>query len=123
MWPQQLFAKLPGGDDYNKRLSTERANTVRDFFISQGLDGDTITAVGFGSENSQVSAGCVKKYGTDDLAEIDRLTAKELTATLAERKSMDESLAKFNNTHTVLVSCMAADRRVEIIIEQTKEEE
>lgn len=111
-----------GGNDYNKRLSTERANTVRDFFISLGLDGDTITAAGFGPENSQVSVACMKKYGKDDMQEIDRLTAKELTATPAERKRMDAALAKFNNTHSELIGCMAADRRVEITIEQTKEE-
>jgi hypothetical protein len=35
---------------------------------------------------------------------------------------MDAALAKFNNTHSELIGCMAADRRVEITIEQTKEE-
>ncbi len=117
------YTDTVGGADYNKRLSTERANTVRDFFISKGLDGDTITAAGFGPENSQVSAACIKKYGKDDMQEIDRLTAKELTATPAEKKRMNEALARFDKMHTDLVNCMAADRRVEITIEQTKEEE
>lgn len=110
-----------GSDAYNNRLSTERANAVKDFFISQGLDGGTITAAGFGSQNSQVSTACIKKYGKDDMAEIDRLTAKEKTATAAEKKRMNEALAKFDKTHTELVNCTAADRRVEITIEQTKE--
>ena len=110
-----------GSADYNNRLSTERANAVKDFFISQGLDGGTITAAGFGSQNSQVSTACIKKYGNDDMAEIDRLTAKEKTATAAEKKRMNEALAKFDKTHTELVNCTAADRRVEITIEQTKE--
>jgi outer membrane protein OmpA-like peptidoglycan-associated protein len=110
-----------GSDAYNNRLSTERANAVKDFFIGQGLDGGTITAGGFGSQNSQVSTACIKKYGKDDMAEIDRLTAKEKTATAAEKKRMNEALAKFDKTHTELVNCTAADRRVEITIEQTKE--
>lgn len=110
-----------GSDAYNNRLSTERANAVKDFFIGQGLDGGTITAAGFGSQNSQVSTACIKKYGKDDMAEIDRLTAKEKTATAAEKKRMNEALAKFDKTHTELVNCTAADRRVEITIEQTKE--
>ena len=110
-----------GSDAYNNRLSTERANAVKDFFIGQGLDGGTITAAGFGSQNSQVSTACIKKYGKDDMAEIDRLTAKEKTATAAEKKRMNEALAKFDKTHTELVNCTAADRRVENTIEQTKE--
>ena len=110
-----------GSDAYNNRLSTERANAVKDFFIGQGLDGGTITAAGFGSQNSQVSTACIKKYGKDDMAEIDRLTAKEKTATAAEKKRMNEALAKFDKTHTELVNRTAADRRVEITIEQTKE--
>lgn len=110
-----------GSADYNNRLSTERANAVKDFFISQGLDGGTITAAGFGPQNSQVSTACIKKYGKDDMAEIDRLTAKEKTATAAEKKRMNEALAKFDKTHTELVNCTAADRRVEITIDQTKE--
>ncbi len=83
-----------GSDAYNNRLSTERANAVKDFFIGQGLDGGTITAAGFGSQNSQVSTACIKKYGKDDMAEIDRLTAKEKTATAAEKKRNKESLSK-----------------------------
>mgnify|MGYP003473558027 FL=1 len=110
-----------GSDAYNNRLSTDRADAVKDFFIGQGLDGGTITAAGFGSQNSQVSTACIKKYGKDDMAEIDRLTAKEKTATAAEKKRMNEALAKFDKTHTELVNCTAADRRVEITIEQTKE--
>ena len=33
-----------GSDAYNNRLSTERANAVKDFFIGQGLDGGPITS-------------------------------------------------------------------------------
>jgi outer membrane protein OmpA-like peptidoglycan-associated protein len=37
-----------GGDEYNMTLSDRRANAVRDYLVSQGLNGGTITAQGFG---------------------------------------------------------------------------
>lgn len=37
-----------GGDEYNQKLSEQRANSVRDFLVSQGVRPDTITARGFG---------------------------------------------------------------------------
>ena len=40
-----------GGDEYNMKLSQDRANTVRDFLVSQGVVADNITAEGFGKAN------------------------------------------------------------------------
>ncbi len=37
-----------GGDDYNMRLSENRANSVRSYLLQQGLIPDNITAKGFG---------------------------------------------------------------------------
>jgi outer membrane protein OmpA-like peptidoglycan-associated protein len=37
-----------GGDDYNMKLSENRANAVRDYLLGQGLNGGSITAEGFG---------------------------------------------------------------------------
>ena len=37
-----------GGDEYNMKLSENRANTVRDYLISQGINPDNVTAQGFG---------------------------------------------------------------------------
>jgi outer membrane protein OmpA-like peptidoglycan-associated protein len=37
-----------GEDDYDQKLSENRANAVRTFLVSQGVDGNTITAKGFG---------------------------------------------------------------------------
>jgi outer membrane protein OmpA-like peptidoglycan-associated protein len=37
-----------GGDAYNQTLSEQRANSVRDYLISQGVSSGTITARGFG---------------------------------------------------------------------------
>ncbi|HEY0308245.1 MAG TPA: OmpA family protein [Acidobacteriaceae bacterium] len=37
-----------GGDDYNQKLSENRANAVRDFLIKQGVGADSISATGYG---------------------------------------------------------------------------
>ncbi|HTS28803.1 MAG TPA: OmpA family protein [Bryobacteraceae bacterium] len=37
-----------GSDEYNQRLSEQRAESVRDYLVAQGVPGDTISAVGFG---------------------------------------------------------------------------
>ena len=40
-----------GGDEYNQRLSEQRAMAVRDYLTSQGVDQTAITAKGFGKSN------------------------------------------------------------------------
>lgn len=40
-----------GSDDYNQKLSEQRAESVRDYLIGQGVPGDTVSAVGFGKTN------------------------------------------------------------------------
>jgi len=37
-----------GTDDYNQKLSEQRAEAVRDYFVQQGISGSTIDAQGFG---------------------------------------------------------------------------
>jgi outer membrane protein OmpA-like peptidoglycan-associated protein len=37
-----------GGDDYNQKLSENRANAVREYLVEQGIKSDAITAQGFG---------------------------------------------------------------------------
>lgn len=37
-----------GGDDYNQQLSERRAQSVRDYLVSQGIAADTIVSRGFG---------------------------------------------------------------------------
>ncbi len=37
-----------GGDDYNQKLSEQRAAAVRDFLVSQGVSSNLVTAKGFG---------------------------------------------------------------------------
>lgn len=40
-----------GSDDFNQKLSEQRAEAVRDYLISQGVNEQTITAKGFGPAN------------------------------------------------------------------------
>jgi len=37
-----------GSEEFNQKLSEQRADTVRGYLIEQGLNGDMITAMGFG---------------------------------------------------------------------------
>jgi outer membrane protein OmpA-like peptidoglycan-associated protein len=37
-----------GSDEYNQRLSEQRADSVRDYLVSQGLSGEAISAIGLG---------------------------------------------------------------------------
>lgn len=55
------YTDSTGSDDFNMKLSQQRANTVRDYLISQGLSSDTVTAQGFGKadpvESNDTAAG------------------------------------------------------------------
>jgi outer membrane protein OmpA-like peptidoglycan-associated protein len=44
-----------GGDEYNQRLSEERASTVRDFLVQNGISMNNVSAVGFGKTRPVVS--------------------------------------------------------------------
>jgi len=37
-----------GSDEYNQHLSEQRANSVRDYLVAQGISGETISALGLG---------------------------------------------------------------------------
>jgi outer membrane protein OmpA-like peptidoglycan-associated protein len=49
------YTDSTGTPEYNQRLSEERAATVRDYLISQGINLNSVTAQGFG-ENSPVAS-------------------------------------------------------------------
>jgi outer membrane protein OmpA-like peptidoglycan-associated protein len=40
-----------GSDQYNQKLSEERADTVRDYLVTQSVNNNNITAEGFGKTN------------------------------------------------------------------------
>lgn len=42
------YTDSTGSDAYNQKLSEQRASTVREYLLSQGLDPQTITATGYG---------------------------------------------------------------------------
>ncbi len=44
-----------GGDEYNQKLSEQRANAVREYLVTQGVSGDSITAQGFGKTSPVAS--------------------------------------------------------------------
>jgi outer membrane protein OmpA-like peptidoglycan-associated protein len=44
-----------GGDEYNLRLSEQRAGAVRDYLVQQGIGSDAITASGFGKSEPVAS--------------------------------------------------------------------
>lgn len=46
-----------GSDDYNMKLSNDRANAVRDFLVSQGVQPGNITAQGFGKNDPVADNG------------------------------------------------------------------
>ena len=49
------YTDSTGTAEFNQKLSEQRANTVRDFLLSQGLNTNSMTAVGYG-ENYPVAA-------------------------------------------------------------------
>src|SRR5208283_2380866 len=44
-----------GGDEYNRRLSEQRADAVRDYLVRQGINSDAITSSGFGKSEPVAS--------------------------------------------------------------------
>jgi outer membrane protein OmpA-like peptidoglycan-associated protein len=44
-----------GGDDYNQRLSEQRAGAVRDYLVDQGVPDTRVNAVGFGKSQPKAS--------------------------------------------------------------------
>jgi outer membrane protein OmpA-like peptidoglycan-associated protein len=49
------FTDNVGGDEYNKRLSEQRAMTVRDYLVQQGINLNNVTAQGLGKSNPVAS--------------------------------------------------------------------
>jgi outer membrane protein OmpA-like peptidoglycan-associated protein len=44
-----------GGDDYNQRLSEQRAGSVRDYLVDQGVPDGRVSATGFGKTQPKAS--------------------------------------------------------------------
>lgn len=44
-----------GGEEYNQKLSEDRANSVRDYMIRKGISKDRVTAIGYGYSRPKAS--------------------------------------------------------------------
>ena len=51
------YTDIVGGDDYNQKLSENRAGAVKDFLVSQGVSINNITAAGYGKSNPVADNG------------------------------------------------------------------
>jgi outer membrane protein OmpA-like peptidoglycan-associated protein len=51
------YTDIVGGDDYNQKLSENRANAVRDFLAKQGVSMDSISAAGYGKADPVADNG------------------------------------------------------------------
>jgi outer membrane protein OmpA-like peptidoglycan-associated protein len=72
-----------GGDDYNQKLSENRANTVKDFLISQGTDPNSITSAGYGKADpvadNGTAAGRAQNRRVDLIVSGDAIGVKTTT--------------------------------------------
>lgn len=49
------FTDNVGSDEYNQKLSEQRAGAVRDYLVAQGISGDVVSSKGFGKNNPVAS--------------------------------------------------------------------
>ena len=108
-----------GTEEENQDLSVARATSVKDFLVSLGIPSGKITATGMGYQNSLVSDSCFKKYNISNDAINKAAALTDNAATPAEAKRLNDA---FNNKYADLIKCTSADRRVEIVVEQTETE-
>ncbi|MDQ1470492.1 MAG: hypothetical protein QOJ99_1972 [Bryobacterales bacterium] len=74
-----------GGDDYNQKLSEQRAEAVRDYLVSQGIQIDTVTAKGFGKTmpiaSNDTSAGRQQNRRVELVVSGDPIAKKLMSTT------------------------------------------
>jgi OOP family OmpA-OmpF porin len=72
-----------GSDKYNQKLSESRANTVKSYFVANGVPADKVTAVGKGETETKMTQTCKAKklsYAKlKDCLEPDRRVEVEIT--------------------------------------------
>jgi len=56
------YTDFIGSDKYNLRLSQQRADSVRNYFVHAGIPADKITAVGNGKAGATMTETCTAKY-------------------------------------------------------------
>lgn len=122
-----------GKADYNLKLSQGRADSVKQYFVSNGMPANKIMATGLGSKDDAKSQTCFSQMGGDKIDQIyavqDKLNAKKfkgkkLSKKLAgEKKSLQANLTKLQDEQAKLIACTAPDRRVVFTIEHTQQVE
>ena len=83
-----------GTKEYNLRLSKERADSVKSFFVAHGFLADKIITHGYGEKDVKVSHACLAKY--------------------PQHK---------HRLRTQLIKCAAPDRKVVIMVEHDRQVE
>lgn len=77
-----------GSDKYNQKLSESRANTVKSYFVANGIPADKVTAVGKGETETKMTETCKAKklsYAKlKDCLEPDRRVEVEITGVQAK---------------------------------------
>lgn len=77
-----------GSDKYNQKLSESRANTVKSYFVANGVPADKVTAVGKGETETKMTQTCKAKklsYAKlKDCLEPDRRVEVEITGVQAK---------------------------------------
>jgi len=77
-----------GSDKYNQKLSESRANTVKSYFVANGVPADKVTAVGKGETETKMTQTCKAKklsYAKlKDCLEPDRRVEVEITGQTAK---------------------------------------
>jgi outer membrane protein OmpA-like peptidoglycan-associated protein len=76
-----------GGALYNQKLSEKRAESVRSYFIAYGVNGERLTAVGFGKTRP------IASNDTDEGRALNRRTELRITAGGAEAQAEPASTA------------------------------
>lgn len=120
-----------GKPDYNLKLSSERAEAVKQFFIQNGMQAAIITTHGYGEQDAKVSVDCIAKNGNVDVAQIsqleDELKSKKYKSknptVVRQKNKLNEKIQVLKAKRSDLIACTAPDRRVVFTIEHNKKVE
>ncbi len=80
------FTDSRGNDDYNRKLSEERAQTVRDLLVSNGVDARRIDVHGYGEEYPVASND--NSAGRQQNRRVEVVVSKQNGADVVDRTSM-----------------------------------
>lgn len=73
-----------GGEEYNQKLSEDRANSVRDYMIRKGISKDRVTAVGYGYSRPKASNDTEEGRKQNRRIEVRVTNPEEVEASPAE---------------------------------------